>query len=152
MVVADRNRIRVAERHHGHLGGGPRPDTREREHPVIGAGEIHGEDLLESFCAPGGADDHLGAAPLDAKAVEAPVGGSRQQLGRRRQREGDRSRRRLAQREHQVSVGGASLLGRHLLQDHRRDQGLEDGKRPRQADAADLSTQASDQRVGGDEA
>src|SRR5438034_11179640 len=73
VVVADRNRVRVAERHHGHLGGGPWPDTREREHPAIGAGEIHEEDLLESFCAPGGADDHLRAAPLDAKAVEAPV-------------------------------------------------------------------------------
>src|SRR5207244_12475215 len=69
VVVADRNRVRVAERHHGYLGGGPGPDTREREHPAIGAGESHGEDLLESFCAPGGAADPLAAATLAADAA-----------------------------------------------------------------------------------
>src|SRR5207247_10773794 len=66
VVVADRNRVRVAESHHGHIGGGPWPDNREREHPEIGAGAIHGEDLLDSFCASGGDVVYIRAASLCA--------------------------------------------------------------------------------------
>ena len=74
VVVADRDRVGVAERDQGHLRRGPRPDTGERLQPAPGAGQVHLTGFLEAPRAARRADDHLGTAALDAEPVELPVG------------------------------------------------------------------------------
>ena len=152
VIVADGDRIGVAQRHRRNFGRRPGPDAGKRTHPLIGAGDVHRDDFLQAVCAPRGTNDDLRPPSFDAETMEAPVGRPRKHLRRRRKRQGRRAGRRLAKGVDQMPVRVDRLLCRHLLQDHRRDDSFEDGAGSRQADAADLVVQPLDERMRGREA
>ena len=149
VVVADRNRVRIAERDHRNLGRGPRSDAWEGLHPPVCARQVHRHDFLQALGAARRADDDLGPATLDPKAVEGPVRSTGERLGRRRQLERKRPGGRLTERVDQVAVRLSRFLAGDLLSQNRRHQPFKHRMRTRHADARDLASEASHQRMVG---
>ncbi len=152
VVVADGDRIRVAQRRHGDLGRSPRADAGKRQHPLIGARAVHGHGFFEALRAPRRPDDHVGTPALDPEAVKGPVRRAGEDLRRRRKLQRERPWRGLAERVHEVPVRVDRFLRRDLLKDDRRHERFEDRMGPRHADAANLAVEPGDKRVDGDKA
>ena len=147
--VADAHRVGVAERSDRDLGRRPRPDPRERTSAARTPRRAAGPTIASNQRRPGrDAPDELGAAPFDAERVEGVVGERRERRRRRRQPQagtsGGPGRRLAVARGSRPTPRPARLLAGHLLLEDRRDERLEDGARPRDADAREPAREVGD--------
>ena len=136
VVVPDADRVRVPERHPGHLGHGPRPDAWDRAEAALQLCVVGPVTDPETMPHPACPTDGVGPTALHSEWVKGPVGQPGQPGRRRRDEETGlaRTRCRCAVRPHEPTVTGPGVGTDHLLLEDAGHEGFNGGAGPRHSD------------------